>query len=94
MLTAARPPSTHSVVPVIHAASREARKATAAAMSSGSPTRPRGWIPDAWASIVVAASPDDGADRARRDQVDLHTDGRRAPREGAGEGHEAGLAAA
>lgn len=36
------PPSTGSVTPVIHAASVEARKVTAAAMSAGSPTRPRG----------------------------------------------------
>lgn len=42
VLTAVSPPSTTSVVPVIQAASREARKATAAAMSSGSPTRPSG----------------------------------------------------
>lgn len=42
VFTAVSPPSTHSVVPVTHAASDEARKATAAAMSSGSPTRPSG----------------------------------------------------
>lgn len=42
VFTASSPPSTRNVVPVIHAASREARKATAAAMSSGSPTRPSG----------------------------------------------------
>lgn len=36
------PPSTGSVTPVIQDASREARNATAAAMSSGWPTRPRG----------------------------------------------------
>jgi len=36
------PPSTRSTTPVIHAASSEARKAIAAATSSGSPTRPSG----------------------------------------------------
>ena len=36
------PPSTGSVCPVIQAASVEAREATAAAMSSGFPTRPSG----------------------------------------------------
>ena len=38
----AAPPSTTSVCPVIQAASDEARKATAAPMSSGSPSRPSG----------------------------------------------------
>lgn len=42
ILLASRPPSTGSVTPVIHAASAEARNATAAAMSPGSPTRPNG----------------------------------------------------
>ncbi|CAM5731904.1 hypothetical protein SMICM304S_05793 [Streptomyces microflavus] len=42
MFTARIPPSTRSVVPVIHDASEEARKATADAMSSGVPTRPSG----------------------------------------------------
>ena len=38
-----RPPSTGSVWPVIQAASLDARKATAPATSSGSPTRPSGY---------------------------------------------------
>src|SRR5690606_17927820 len=37
------PPSTRSTVPVIQAASSDARNATAAATSSGSPTRPSGY---------------------------------------------------
>lgn len=40
VFTASSPPSTRGVVPVIQAASAEARKATAAATSSGVPTRP------------------------------------------------------
>ncbi|MDF2748128.1 MAG: hypothetical protein K0S98_2415 [Propionibacteriaceae bacterium] len=38
-----KPPSTGSVWPVIQAASLEARNATAAATSSESPTRPKGY---------------------------------------------------
>ena len=51
-----RSPSTGRVCPVIQAASLEARKATAAATSSGSPTRPSGYqwrkrsAPPSWPS--------------------------------------------
>jgi hypothetical protein len=37
------PPSTVTIVPVVHAASSDARYSTACAMSSGLPSRPRGY---------------------------------------------------
>jgi 3-isopropylmalate dehydrogenase len=40
----ARPPSIATVAPVIQAAWGEARKTISSATSSGSPTRPRGWV--------------------------------------------------
>ena len=42
-LPAVRPPSTGKTAPVIQSAASEARKATACAMSSGSPMRPNGY---------------------------------------------------
>lgn len=91
MFTARIPPSTRSVVPVIHDASDEARKATADAMSSGGADpaeRVEGRRPG---QLRVAARPGVGSDRAGGDQVDPDAARARVARQRTGQAGQARL---